>query len=203
MSELVVIGGGGHAKVVIATLDALGRRPTAVYDDDPTTHGTEILGVPVVGTPAEVADRSDLEGILAVGHNASREERVRGLSLRWISVVHPAAHVHSSVKLGEGTVVFAGVVVQPGAVLGAHVIVNTGATVDHDCQIGDFAHIGPGAHLCGDVRVGPGALVGVGASVRPAARIGEGATVGAGAAVVANVEAGTTVVGIPARVTDR
>ncbi len=202
LDPLIVLGAGGHGKVVVATLDAAGRRPTSIYDDDSETHGTEILGVPVVGTLADVAGHPELEAILGIGDNAVRPRVARGLSLRWISAVHPRAHVHPSVEIGEGTVVFAGAVIQPDARLGCHVVVNTGATVDHDCEIGDFAHVGPGAHLCGKVKVGRRVLVGVGASVRPDIRIGDGATVGAGAAVVSDVEPGATVVGNPARETD-
>lgn len=202
LERLVVLGAGGHGKVVVATLDAAGRPATTIYDDDPDTHGTELLGVPVVGPLADVAGHPELEAILGIGDNAVRQRVARGLSLRWISAVHPRAHVHPSVEIGEGTVVFAGAVVQPEARLGRHVIVNTGATVDHDCEIGDFAHVGPGAHLGGNVRVGRRALVGVGASVRTGVRIGDGATVGAGAAVVSDVEPDTTVVGVPARERD-
>lgn len=197
--RLVVLGAGGHGKVVVATLEALGRRPDAVYDDDPKTHGTEILGVPVVGALAALDGSSGVEAVVGIGPNDVRRHVARRRPLRWVSAVHPRAVVHDSVAIGEGTVVFAGAVVQPEAVLGRHVIVNTGATVDHDCEIGDFAHLGPGVHLCGGVTVGAGALLGVGVSVRPGVRIGDGATVGAGAVVVSDVDPEATVTGVPAR----
>lgn len=198
--RLVVLGAGGHGKVVVATLDALQRRPDAVYDDDPKTHGTNVLGVPVVGALDDLKGSSEVEAVIGIGAPYDVRLRVvRRLALRWISALHPRAVIHDSAEIGEGTVVFAGAVVQPDAVLGRHVIVNTGATVDHDCEIGDFAHVGPGVHLCGGVTVGAGTLVGVGASVRPGVRIGDGATVGAGSVVVSDVEPEATVVGVPAR----
>ena len=115
-----------------------------------------------------------------------------------MTVRHPKSWLHESVSVAEGSVIMAGVVIQPCARLGRHVIVNSCASVDHDCVIGDFAHVCPGAHLAGGVRVGEGALVGAGAAVIPGVRIGAGAVVGAASAVVRDVAEGTKVAGCPA-----
>ncbi len=102
-------------------------------------------------------------------------------------------------KLGRGTVVFAGAVVQPDAVIGDHVIVNTGATVDHDCVVGDYAHLAPGVHLAGSVHVGEGAFLGIGSVVSPGVRIGRWTTLGAGAVAIRDLADGAVAVGVPAR----
>ena len=144
---IAVIGAGGHAKVVIATLQAAGYESISVFDNDPGQWGAELLGFPVVGPMREVGERRFVSGIVAIGCNSKRKEMVSALTLEWISVIHPSATVHTSVVLGVGAVVLAGAVIQPDTVVGEHVIVNTGATLDHDCRIGDFAHIGPRAAL--------------------------------------------------------
>ncbi|HEV8628838.1 MAG TPA: NeuD/PglB/VioB family sugar acetyltransferase [Thermoanaerobaculia bacterium] len=195
-SRVLVLGAGGHAKVVVATLQAAGAEVAAVLDDAPGRQGASLGGVPVGGPVAAVIGGA---AICAIGDNRARQGVVAGLATAWATAVHPSAVVHESVLLGPGTVVFAGAVVQPDAVLGAHVIVNTGATVDHDCRLGDFVHVAPGAHLCGGVTVDEGALLGVGCAVAPGVRIGAWATVGAAAAVVADVPAGATVIGVPAQ----
>jgi sugar O-acyltransferase, sialic acid O-acetyltransferase NeuD family len=202
---VAVLGAGGHAKVVIATLQAAGFTVAAVFDDDETKRGSALLGVEVQGTLAELADSSYRHAVIAVGSNATRmrlAERLQSQlqTVEWVTVVHPQTYVHPSVKLGVGTVVFAGAVVQPDALIGAHAIINTGATIDHDCLIGDFVHIAPGTHLAGDVRIDRGAFIGIGATVIPSRSIGEWATVGAGATVVSDIPAGVTAVGVPARV---
>jgi sugar O-acyltransferase (sialic acid O-acetyltransferase NeuD family) len=196
--EVVVIGAGGHGKVVVSTLQAAGRSVAAVYDDDRERWGQELLGVPVTGIPSDGPRRGRRLGVIGVGDNRSRQ-RLSGLPFEWLSVVHPQAWRHGSVKLGAGTVLFVGSVVQPDARLGRHCIVNTGALIDHDSTLGNFVHVAPGARLAGGVEVGDGALLGIGCSVLPGVRIGEWSVVGAGATVVAAVPAGVTVRGVPAR----
>jgi len=197
--DLVVIGGGGHGKVAVSAALAAGFRVTAVLDDDRALWGSEILGIEVSG-PVTGETAGAALGLLAIGSNRVREALARRLSLEWAVVVHPTAWVHGTVRIGEGTVVFAGAAVQPDTVIGRHAIVNTGATVDHDCRIGDFAHIAPGASLAGGVEVGEGAFVGIGSSAIPGVRIGRWTTVGAGAAVVRDLPDGVVAAGVPARV---
>lgn len=111
--------------------------------------------------------------VIGVGDNKARMREATSLEKKYkfVSVYHPSSSVSRLAKIGEGTVVMAGAVVQAGAKIGRHVIVNTGASVDHDCIVGDFAHIAPGVHLCGGVEVGAGALVGVGSCAVPGAKI--------------------------------
>jgi len=203
-SPIAVIGAGGHAKVVLATLQARGFGVFAVYDDSPDKWGTEMMGVPVRGPVERIAEDGILRAVLAIGDNATRcrlSVKLRGIE--WMTVVHPRAWVHSSVHLGGGTVVFAGAVIQPEARIGDHVIVNTAATIDHECVVGDYAHIAPGAHLAGRVEVGEGTFIGMGCNVIQCLRIGKWSTVGAGAVVTKRIPDHVTAVGVPARVIKR
>ena len=195
---VVVIGAGGHAKVLISTLNASGRSVAAVVDDDDTKWGTDARGIRV-GRIEPLGGH----GIVGIGDNTQRREMARSLSFEWQTVVHPSAHVDPSAKLGRGTVVFAGAVIQPDAVIGDHVIVNTGATVDHDCVVGDYAHLAPGVHLAGSVHVGEGAFLGIGSVVSPGVRIGRWATLGAGAVAIRDLADGAVAVGVPARARGR
>ncbi len=197
MKKLSVIGTGGHAKVVIATARAAGYAVVAAYDDNAVRHGSKILGVPILGGTEE-ATRSGLPTVIAIGANRAREALAQ-LACNWLSVIHPSAVVHESVSIGVGSVIFAGVVVQPDSVLGEHVILNTGSSVDHDCRLGDWVHVGPGARLCGGVEIGHGTLLGVGTSVIPGIRLGEWCVVGAGAAVAGSFSDESLLLGVPAR----
>ena len=195
----LVLGAGGHGKVVLATLLERGERVEAVLDDDlGLSDGSSILGIPIRG-PIAGHPATEAPAILAIGGNADRRRLASQLPYAWRALVHPHAHVHPSARLGEGAFVAAGAVIQPDAILGAHAIVNTGATIDHDCVIGDFAHVAPGANLAGEVEIGAGALVGVGAAVAPGVEIGDWAVLGAGAAAVRDIAAGATAFGVPAR----
>lgn len=198
-----VVGAGGHAKVVISTLQVLGHVVEAVFDDDPQRIGTDVGGVSVKGPVSQLSKEKGARAVVAVGDNRVRQDLAsRFTEIEWITVVHPDASVDASAKLGPGTVVFAGAVIQPDSEIGAHVIVNTGATIDHDCTVGDFVHVAPGTNLAGEVRVGNGAFLGMGAKALPGVRVGEWAIVGAGSVVVDDVSDGATVMGVPAKPTE-
>ena len=199
MQRLVVIGSGGHAKVVIATAQAAGFTVTAIVDDDPATHGRAVLGIAVGGPTAAVLDDPEATAVLAIGSNRARAKLAAAARCAFATLVHPSAVVHASAMLAPGTVVFAGVVIQPDSVLGAHVIVNTGASIDHDCAIGDFVHVAPGVRLAGNVTLGQGAMMGIGSCAIPGVTVGAWTTVGAGASVVHDLPADVTAVGVPAR----
>lgn len=198
-----LIGGGGHAKVVVATFQACGWEVAGIFDSNPEIWGRAIFDVEIVGD----VPRSDwwhgtnIRGFLSVGMELSRARLATMLkSVRWATAVHPSATVHPSVRLGPGALVCAHAVVQPDARIGAHAIINTAAVVEHDSHVGDFAQIGPCACLAGGARVGEGVFVGAGATVIPCVQIGAWSTIGAGAAVIDDVPETVTAVGVPAHV---
>lgn len=200
----VVLGGGGHARVLLESLRLSGVRSLAVID--PGLRGRTIDGVPVLGGDELLAELGKthtrfMVGLGAVSDNRPRlrlYERASSAGLIPIAVAHPAAIVSKDAALVPGAMVFPGAVVNSGATVGANAIVNTGAIVEHGCCIGDHAHVASGAILCGDVRVERLAHVGAAAVVRQGLTIGENAVVGAGAVVVRDVLERAVVVGVPA-----
>lgn len=205
--QWVIVGAGGHARVVMdALFGFIGIDSSVAFaDDDASLHGRLMLGRPVLGAPSDTVFPGTRFHI-AVGSNSTRKQLyLQMLSTQGLpfTVVHSHASVSRHAKLDEACFVGARSVVAPGAILGVGVIINHGAVVDHDCQVGDFAHIAPGATLAGGVRVGSGVLVGAGANLLPGVAIGHGAVVGAGAVVTENVPPEAMVVGIPARAVKR
>lgn len=209
--RVVILGAGGHARVVI---DVLRRQSLheIVGLLDAARAGATVDGLPVLGGDErlpELRDSGVTHGLVGVGAVKDPQlrvrlyERLRTAGFTAVTAVHPAAIVAAGVAIGAGTAVMAGAVINPGASVGENVIINTGAIVEHDCSIAAHAHVSPGAVLCGAVRVGAAAHVGAGSTVREGVTIGEGATVGAGAVVVADVDPWTLVVGVPARSRER
>lgn len=207
MKKVLVIGGGGHGRVVADILrmieaergelsfagfidDEAGRDVVGRDEDVPRiiesgAADAFILGIGSVRGGEGVRDRLFAE-LIAYGFEAA-------------AACHPRAIIAESVEIGAGAAVMAGAVLNPGVRVGENAIINTGAVIDHDTQIGEAVHIAPGTSISGDVRIGPRSLIGVGASIRHGITIGRDATVGAGAVVVTDVADGAIVVGTPAR----
>ncbi|HAA89965.1 MAG TPA: acetyltransferase [Peptococcaceae bacterium] len=203
--QLVVIGAGGHGKVVAEVAAAAGYEVLGFFDD--FVKSSPLQKYPLLGTIAELPRKAD-QGVLAVvavGDNRRRRELVAEISgcVRFATVIHPSAVISETAQIGEGTVVMPHVAVNAGAQIGRHAILNTSCSVDHDCFLGDFVHISPGAVLCGGVRLGAGTHIGAGAVVIPGCQIGSWSVVGAGSTVVSDIPDGVVAVGVPARVSRR
>ena len=199
MSEaIVLIGGSGHARVIIECIRASGREVFGILDDG-IPAGSRVLDVPVLGKVSEYEKYQEHPFLIAVGSNEARRAIAEKCPVRWAVVVHPRAVISPSAQLGEGTVVMANAVVNACARVGSHGILNTGAVVEHDNILGDYVHISPNAALGGTVTLGDGTHIGIGACVRNNIRICGGCTVGAGAAVVKHITQPGVYAGVPVR----
>ena len=211
MTKVIILGAGGHAQVVADILQQAHEagsnlEPIGFLDDDSALVGTEVMGLPVLGTIAQLDDFDHDAVIVAIGDNRTRArifESVRARGERIVNAIHPAAVLAPDVRLGQGMMICAGVVVNPGTVIGDNVILNTGCTVDHHNRIGNHAHIAPGVHLGGNVIIGEGTLVGIGATVIPQRTVGEWSVIAAGSVVTKDIPAHATAAGAPARVIQR
>ena len=195
--DAILLGAGGHARVVRAMAEALGWRIVGVCDPA-LTAGADWHGLPVLGGDEALAGRDPAQVALLnglgkmPGQSARRrvQEACAARGFSFPALVHPAAWVAPDARLGDGVQVMAGGVVQPGCTLGPGCIVNTRAALDHDGTLGADVHLAPGATLCGGVHVGDGAFIGAGATVIQGCRIGAGAMVAAGAVVAADLPPG-------------
>ena len=202
---VIVIGGGGHARVLVEALLRQGRNVTGFTDPQPAA--PEISGVRHLGDDEVLAAYAPhsvrlVNGVGSVGGGARRQrlyEKYSAAGFIFDAVIHPSAIVASGVEIAPGAQIMAGVVLQPGVRIGVDSIVNTRASVDHDCDVGRHVHIAPGATLSGGIRIGEGAFVGAGAVIIQGLNIGEWSTIGAGAVVLRDIPPGMTVAGTPAR----
>jgi len=202
----IIIGAGGHARVLASVMKRLGITVLGVTDLEPgKCHPPRDLillgGDDAVGkwTPEGVVL---VNGIGSVGPPLRRQEvftRFQRRGYHFLTVIDPTAVLADDVELGEGTQIMAGAVVQTGTCIGENTILNTGVLVDHDCQIGAHVHLAPGVILSGAVQVGDGCHLGTGATVIQGVSLGDGCLVAAGAVVVKDLPSGVKAMGVPAR----
>lgn len=205
MDGLLIIGAGGHGKVVASIAHRLGRWGRIAFLDDKFGELTQVEDWPVLGTVQDagrfLGEFSD--AFAAFGDNALRLGVLRNLlelGFRAPVLIHPDASVSRHTVIGAGTVLCAQSAVIVDARIGVGAIVNTAASVGHDCTIGDGVHVAPGVRLAGGVVVGESSWVGLGAVVKEQVVIGKNVMVGAGSVVLRNLPDGVTAVGVPARV---
>ncbi|MHB8108411.1 MAG: acetyltransferase [Syntrophorhabdaceae bacterium] len=201
---VILVGAGGHAKVVVSTIVESDIKISEVYDDDPHKWGLIFCGKRITGPISNIEDSKASRAIMGIGDNSTRLAiAARFKNVRWATAIHSRAYVHPSVEVGEGTVIFAGAIIQPDTVIGKHCIINTNASIDHDCIIGDYCHIAPASCLAGGISLGEGSFLGIGSIVSIGMNIGAWSIVGAGGVVLESIPSRATAVGIPARIVKR
>ena len=193
INKVYLYGASGHAKVVLDIVRLAYYDVPCLIDDNPNDN--ELAGLPVVHSAEGFSPI-----IVTVGNCQKRREIVNKLGKReYLTVIHPKAVMAETVKLGNGTVVMAGAILNPYASVGDHCIINTGASIDHDCVIHDFVHIAPHCTLCGEVEVGEGSWIGAGSTVIQGIHIGKNCYIGAGSVVVEDIPDGSLAYGNPCR----
>jgi sugar O-acyltransferase (sialic acid O-acetyltransferase NeuD family) len=205
--RVVILGGGGHGRVVLDILLNAGCWEVVGFVDSmPAMHGRRVDGVCVLGAPRDLnairAEHNVECAVVAVGDNGARRalaDRLETLDFELINAIHPSANISRSASLGRNIVVAAGAVVCAHCQIGDSVILNTGCIVDHESLVGTATHVCPGARVAGRVMIESGAFIGIGATVIQNTRVGYEAVIGAGAVVIHDVAPLSTVVGVPAR----
>lgn len=206
MTSLALVGAGGLTREVLAVLRLASRPdPVAVLDDDPTRWGTSVAGVRVPGGPDLLAEHPDWSVLLCVGQGRLRRELRRRLTdlgvedHRYATVVHPQVVVPPGCRVAGGAILLAGAVLTADVVIGRDVVVMPTAVLTHDVVLADQVTVCAGVALAGAVEVGEAAYLGTNASVREGVHIGADATLGMGSVLLADLPAGQTWAGNPAR----
>ncbi len=203
MSKLLIIGAGGHGRVIADCAEASRQYCEIAFLDDSFPEREQNLAWPIIEKSAIwKCFKEEYSFALAIGNNQARLALFQALdeaNAHLPNIIHPTAVISNHSELGKGNVIFANAVINPGSKIGNACIINTAATIDHDCQLTDAVHISPGAHLAGTVTVGQASWFGVGSSSVQAINIAENTQIGAGAAVTKDTQANGLYVGVPAR----
>ena len=205
--KIVVLGAGGHAKVIADIVIKTGNILIGFLDDNVPIGKTIIKysnkELKVIGKINDAIglfyQYKDLEFIIAIGNNDTRKIFVNKFPLHYATLLHPSANIGIDVEIGEGTVVMPNATINPGTKVGKHCIINTGAIIEHYNTIEDYVHISPNATLCGTVKIGEMTHIGAGSTVRNNIEICGNCVIGTGSVVVKNIVNQGIYIGVPAK----
>lgn len=199
MNRLIIVGAGGHGKVIADNAKINGY--TDIYFVDDNIIG-ECMGFSIIGKCCELDSLNDgkTDFIIGIGHNETRKAIAETYHVNWVSIIHPSAQISEYVSIGQGTVLMAGVIVNACASIGDHCIINTGSIIEHDNIIENFVHISPNVSLGGTVRICKSTHIGIGTTVSNNIDICGECIVGAGSVVIKNIDKKGIYYGVPAKI---
>ncbi|MDP8210685.1 MAG: acetyltransferase [Candidatus Stygibacter australis] len=202
--DLLILGAGGHSRVLIDTAELLGYVVLGIVDVNYYGQEERILGYPVIGDISALSSYSveTTEIVIAFGDNAKRREyftKVREMGFNVPALIHPSSVLSKYVKLKEGVFINAGVIVNALAEVEENSIINTGSIIEHEVKIGKNSHICPGVRIAGRVMIGNNTFVGTGSTIIDKITIGDNVIIGAGSVVIRDIKSNSKVAGIPAR----
>ncbi len=198
MNKLIIIGAGGHGKVIADNALKNGYTDIAFIDDN---CADTCMGFAVVGTISDIESLNNgkTDFIIGIGNNAIRQSIAEKYDVNWIKLIHPSAQIAVNASVGKGTVVMANAVINAAATVGEHCIINTSSIVEHDNVIENYVHLSPRVALGGEVKIGADSHIGIGATVSNNIEVCDNCIIGAGAVVVSSIHSKGTYVGVPAQ----
>lgn len=197
--KVIIIGASGHGKVIADIIHQSGDKVMGFLDDDPTKKA--IHQIPVLGKIKDTQKYKDnYDFIIGIGNNKIRKEIAESNpALNYYTAIHPTAVIGEGVRIGNGTAVMAGVVINADAEIKKHCIINTSAVIEHECVIGDYTHVSPQACLCGNVHVGEACHVGAGTTIINNRNMANNIIIGAESVVIEDINEAGTYAGVPIR----
>lgn len=203
--EIMILGAGGHAKVVIDILSAQNKKIKGLLDDDESLLGDKVMGEEIINTIGDLNEYSEQEyqTIISIGSPSLRSDiyrEVKAMEYEFSRAIHPGASISEFSSIEEGAVVNTGVSIHPDVEIKHNVILGMNATVSHDTVVEPHCHISPGVSITGNSYIGEGADLGTGCVILPGCSVGDNAVIGAGAVVTEDIPLNSTAVGVPAEV---
>ena len=203
MQNVIIIGAGGHAKVIADIIQKCGDSVYGFLDDN-IEIGTCIIGYyKVIGKISDCNkfknEVDNLKFIIGIGNNNIRKQIAEKYDLDYYTAIHPTACIGMEVSICKGTVIMPHACINASAKIGKHCIINTNALTEHDNKISDYVHISPNAALAGAVSIGEGTQIGINATVKNNINIAENCIIGAGAVVVKDIKESGIYIGVPAK----
>ena len=208
MKKVVVVGTGGHAKVIVDIIEKESKFKMMGFIESSLDVGTKILDYEVLGREEDLSHlaqkKSIFGGVIAIGDNVIRakvEKKINRIysDFNFINCIHPKSIIAKDVCLGVGNVVMAGVIINPSSTIGNHCILNTNSSLDHDSSMLDFTSIAPNVVTGGNVKINEYSAIGIGATIFQGVSIGSNCLVGGGSLISKDTQSNSIYYGNPAK----
>lgn len=202
--QLIIIGSGGHARVVVDAVKEAGYYLLGIIDTDYKGQEESVFGCQVIGNSDTLSNFNPAETavVIAFGNNQKRADysrRVCELGFITPVIIHPTAIISKQTSIGTGAFVNTGAIINAGVEISGNTIINSGAIIEHEAIIGRNCHICPGVKIGGRTKVGDNTVVGIGSSIIDHITIGNDVSIGAGSVIIRDVKPGSTVIGVPGK----
>ncbi len=199
--DVVIIGAGGHAKVIADIITKTNDNVIGFLDDNLSLQEKKIyLDKKVIGTTKDIDKYKEYYFVIGIGNNNIRENIANNHDLKWYKAIHPSAIIANEASIEEGSVIMAGSIINTGTKIRKHCIINTKSSLDHDNIIENYVHISPGATLAGTVHIKEKTWICAGATIINNITIAKNNIIGAGSVVIKDINKEDSIyVGVPAR----
>lgn len=202
--DVVIIGAGGHAKVIADIIIKSGDNLLGFLDDNIELDTIIIEDYMIMGKVEDCIKISEINPdacfIIAIGNNQTRKKIAETYKdINYYTAIHPSSQIAIDVEIAEGSSIMANTCINSSAKIGKHCIINTASIVEHDNQINNYVHLSPNVTSCGTVTIGELTHIGAGTTIKNNINITAECIIGAGAVVVKEIEEKGTYVGVPAK----
>lgn len=209
MKNIILVGGAGHAKVVMDIIEQEGKYNIVGIFDRPEKIGTEVYGYPVLdeekNLPQYLQQLNIQGGIIAIGDNFIRKKVSKTINslipdFTFVNAIHPSAQVGKNVKLGMGIVMVAGSVVNADSIVGDHCILNTNSSLGHEGVMKNFSSLSSNATIGGGGEIGECSVVALSATVLHNKKVGDHTVIGSGSLVNKDIPGEVLAYGTPCKI---
>lgn len=208
MEKIVLVGGGGHCKVIIDIIKSTNEYEIVGVTDN-NKIGEKLLDVPIIGNDDMLSElfksgvKNAFVSLGALNNIEVRDKiynKLKKIGFNIPKLIHNKAVVSPYTEIHDGTCIMAGAIVNAGAVINENCIINTSSVIEHDCIIGRNTHVSPRSCIAGGCSIGENSHIGAGCCIIQGINVGSNVVIGAGAVVLKDIKDHVTAVGIPAKI---